>query len=112
MAGLTDYVTREVELSAQAATPAQAFGHLERAHILSQYSTSDHVRVHVAMLRWAWEQKDWREAAGQVVRIIGAATKTALGFVPVGNTGGSNVSPIRPMPLPDDLAAIIARYQR
>ncbi|RIV89033.1 DUF3703 domain-containing protein [Aurantiacibacter zhengii] len=86
-----------------------AFARLERAHILSQYSTRDHVAVHVAMLCWAWRQGSGREMFGQVVRIIGAATKTAVGWIPEGNTGGAEVSPFRPMPVPDDLAAIIAR---
>jgi hypothetical protein len=42
---------------------------------------------------------------------VGAATKTAFGLVPTGNTGGSNVSPIKPMPVPADLRIIIQRAQ-
>ncbi|WP_390584188.1 DUF3703 domain-containing protein [Erythrobacter sp. MTPC3] len=80
--------------------------------ILSQYSTRDHVRVHVLMLKWGLREREPREVAGQLLRIIGAATKTAIGWIPTGNTGGANVSPIKPMPLPDDLAAIIARHSR
>ena len=111
MTDLTDYVEAELDLARGQSDAARRFRHLERAHILSQYSTRDHVRVHVAMLRWAFAERDLREAAGQILRIVGAATKTAIGFVPTGNTGGANVSPIKPMPLPDDLAAIIARYR-
>ena len=33
---------------------------------------------------------------------------TALKAVPHGNTGGSNVSAFRSMPVPDDLATLIA----
>ena len=40
-------------------------------------------------------------------RIVGAATKTFIGFVPAGNTGGANVSAVRPMPIDPELAAII-----
>ena len=109
MAGLSDHVTRELELAKSATDPGGAFRHLERAHILGQYCTSDHVRTHVAMLRWGLAQRDVKEVVGQVIRIIAAATKTAFGWIPVGNTGGANVSPIKPMPLPDDLAEIIAR---
>ncbi|WP_299195090.1 DUF3703 domain-containing protein [uncultured Erythrobacter sp.] len=111
MKNLSEHVHAELDLAGEQSDPAQRFHHLERAHILSQYATGDHVRVHLAMLRWAREQRDWREGLGQLIRIAGAATKTALGLVPVGNTGGANVSPIAPMPLPDDLAAIIARYR-
>lgn len=109
---LHDHVEHELQIATLAPDAASQFSHLERAHILSQYSTRDHVAVHMAMLRWGLRQRDWRETAGQVVRIVGAATKTAIGWVPVGNTGGANVSPIKPMPLPDDLAEIIARASR
>jgi hypothetical protein len=54
------------------------------------------------------QQRDTREIGGQVLRIFGAATKTALGLVPLGNTGGSNVGPFRRMPIPKDLAGILA----
>ena len=108
---LSDPVDTELALAAAAPSANEAFSCLERAHILSQYSTRDHVRVHIAMLRWAVAQGKKREAVGQLVRIAGAATKTAIGLVPTGNTGGANVSPIRAMPLPDDLARIIAHHR-
>ncbi|MEE4201096.1 DUF3703 domain-containing protein [Erythrobacter sp.] len=111
MSNLSAHVTGELDRAAHAGSPEAAFAHLERAHILGQYSTRDHVRVHAAMLRWGLAQRDLREVAGQVIRIIAAATKTALGWIPVGNTGGANVSPIKPMPLPDDLAEIISRHR-
>lgn len=109
---LSDYVASELQSAAVQRDPGAEFHHLERAHILSQYSTRDHVRVHLEMLRWAKRQRDWKEAIGQVIRIVGAATKTAIGLVPTGNTGGANVSPVKPMPVPRDLAAVIARHRR
>jgi len=84
-----------------------SFRHLERAHVLGQASTTQHVRVHIQMLLWALRHRVFREAGGQVLRIIGAATKTALGWVPTGNTGGANVSPFKPMPIPDDLRRVL-----
>ena len=87
----------------------QSFRHLERAHVLAQPSTIQHVRVHWRMLRWGWRRRESREVVGQLTRIVGAATKTAFGMVPTGNTGGANVSPVKPMPVPEDLAAIIQR---
>ena len=87
---------------------ATAFAYLERAHILSQYATSDHVRVHFEMLLWGLWQRDLREILGQLLRIVGALTKTAIGWIPRGNTGGSNVSPFKPMQVPPDLEAILS----
>jgi Protein of unknown function (DUF3703) len=81
-----------------------SFAHLERAHILGQASTREHVRVHWHMFRWGVRRRNLRECVGQFIRMVGAATKTALGLVPHGNTGGSNVSPFRRMPVPPDLA--------
>jgi len=105
-------VDRELRAAAAAEAAGRAaggFGHLERAHVLGQASTVQHVRVHVRMLGWALRQHDWHEAGGQLLRIAGAATKTALGWVPTGNTGGSNVSPFKPLPIPADLQRVLAR---
>ncbi|MBV8034721.1 DUF3703 domain-containing protein [Roseateles sp.] len=81
--------------------------HLERAHILGQASTIEHVRVHAAMLGWALRQRSVRELLGQAWRLAGAALKTWL-WVPWGNTGMSNVSGFRPMPVPPELRQLIA----
>jgi hypothetical protein len=80
--------------------------------VLGQASTREHVRVHWRMLVWAWRKRDGRELFGQVYRLAGAATKTFIGMVPMGNTGGANVSPVRPMPVDPELAAIIERANR
>lgn len=97
----------DAELRAAREDAANGFAHLERAHVLGQASTREHVRVHWQMLLWAWRRRDVRESFGQVYRLVGAATKTFIGFVPMGNTGGSNVSPVKPMPVDPELAAII-----
>lgn len=80
------------------------FTHLENAHVLGQESTYFHVYVHCLMLFWAWRNKNAAECAGQCFRIIGAATMTAFGLVPTGNTGGSNVSPFKVMPISSEIA--------
>lgn len=80
-----------------------AFRHLERAHILGQSLTAAHVRVHWQMLLWGLRHRQAREVRGQLLRIAGAASKTALGCVPHGNTGGAGVSAVRRMPVPADL---------
>ena len=92
--------------------PEQAFRHLERAHVLGQQDTYWHVRVHQEMLRLGSKMGDAREVAGQVLRIAGAATKTPLGIYPTGNTGGANISPIQPLPIPEDLQIIIDNAKR
>lgn len=92
----------------RAGDASKAFYHLERAHVLGQASTVQHVRVHVRMLMWGLRQNDPREVAGQVFRVIGAATTTWAGLVPTGNTGGANVSGLKPMAIPADLAGTIA----
>lgn len=84
-----------------------AFAHLERAHILGQQRTWPHVRTHVAMLAIGWQRQDRREVLGQVGRTVAALLFSRV-WVPVGNTGGANVSPFRPMPLPADLAPLFS----
>ncbi|MEI8649828.1 DUF3703 domain-containing protein [Paraglaciecola sp. Hal342] len=92
---------------------AKAFQHLESAHVLGQESTWWHVKVHCLMFSWAVRQNDVKECFGQLFRIIGAISKTALGLVPAGNTGGTNVSPFKKLPIkPEHQAAITKAKQR
>lgn len=87
----------------------QEFIHLERAHVIGQESTYWHVKIHILMLKWAARNYSYKEVFGQMLRIIGAATKTPFGLVPLGNTGGSNVSPFKKMSIAPDLAAKILK---
>ncbi len=106
------YVEREIRAAYQAEAegkPEVAFSHLERAHILGQTSTVEHVRVHWHMFLWSIRQRDVRECLGQLLRIVGASIGTALGLVPLGNTGGTNVKPFESMPIPPELAALIEK---
>lgn len=81
--------------------------HLERAHILSQPLATSHVRTHVAMLSYGVRHRDRREVAGQLARLLVAGPGSAMGRYPLGNTGGANVSAVKPMPIPVDLRAIL-----
>ena len=86
-----------------------AFKYLENAHVLGQASTYWHVKVHYLMMRWGVRQKDFNDVVGQIIRIIGSAVLTKIKGVPVGNTGGSDVSPVKVMPIKAKHAEIIAK---
>jgi hypothetical protein len=100
-------VSAELAAARVAPNAALAFRHLERAHVLSQQSTALHVQVHWHMLRWGVAQRSVREVLGQVLRLTGAATKTALGWVPRGNTGGSNVPAWKTLPVEPQLQRLM-----
>jgi len=86
----------------------KAFHHLERAHILGQSFTFAHVKTHWWMLKVGWKRRDPAEIRGQLVRIIVAFIISRI-WVPLGNTGGANVHPLKPMPIPDEFQALLRR---
>ena len=83
-----------------------AFHHLERAHILGQRHTWEHVNVHWRMLRLGASVGAWREVLGQMSRMAAAAMFSRI-WVPAGNTGRANVSAMKPMPVPEDLRSML-----
>ena len=89
-----------------------AWHHLERAHIVSQPYLGPHLASHWAMLGFAFGQRDWREVVGQIVRLALAPLGALTGRIPIGNTGRSNVSAFKPMPIDDDLLAQIERLSK
>ncbi|MCC5450716.1 DUF3703 domain-containing protein [Rheinheimera sp. UJ51] len=105
------YINRKLIDANKAATlndTQRSFALLEDAHVIGQQSTYFHCLVHYKMLRHGIRQHDLKEAFGQAFRLIGAATKTMLGWVPLGNTGGASVSPFKPMPISAENQAILA----
>lgn len=104
-------VKEEIQLSQVANSKGEndrAFNHLENAHVLGQESTYWHVKVHFLMFVWSIRNRSSKEFFGQILRIVGALTKTAIGLVPIGNTGGSNISPFKKLPLkPEHRVAIL-----
>jgi len=64
------------------------------------------------MLRIGWRRRDLREVIGQLLRIPGGLIGSALGRVPRGNTGGSNVSAFLEMPIPPDLSELLLLDRR
>ncbi len=81
--------------------------HLERAHILGQPYPYEHTAIHWKMLRFGFKMKNYKEVIGQLPRLLFGGVKSFVGKIPVGNTGGADVPPLRPMEIPEDLAAII-----
>ncbi|GAA6137539.1 hypothetical protein NBRC116583_12860 [Arenicella sp. 4NH20-0111] len=81
---------------------SRCFKHLERAHVLGQSYYLPHVLSHYWMLRVGLRQRNSREIVGQLLRILGSAG-SLVGWIPIGNTGGANVSPFKSMTVPSDL---------
>ena len=108
------YWDLEIALAKKSASTGdreEEFKHLERAHILGQNSTLLHTRTHILMMLWGIRQRNIQEVAGQIFRVFGALTKTIFGLIPSGNTGGSNVSPFKRMPISPELQLIINASQ-
>ncbi len=92
--------------------PKLCFAALERAHVLGQRAFVPHLRVHLQMLRAGWSTGDRREVSGQLLRIALVPIGHLVGGLPVGNTGGANVSAFRPMPVPPDLQGLLEDDER
>lgn len=88
----------------------QAFQHLERAHVLGQQYVLPHVATHYWMLRMGEKRRSVPEVVGQVIRIILGALGSAAGFVPTGNTGGTNISMFKRLPLDPDIQELLKQY--
>lgn len=86
-----------------------AWRHLERAHIIGQAYPLPHTQVHWLMLKFGISIKSKREIIGQIPRLLVGGVKSFVGVIPVGNTGGANVPPLRPMEIPLDLQEILNR---
>lgn len=83
------------------------FSHLERAHVIGQDFVVPHVRSHWLMLAVEVRRRRPRAVVGQAIRIVLGALGSAVGIVPTGNTGGTDISMFRRMPVPRELQAII-----
>lgn len=60
------------------------------------------------MLKFGIRIKNAKEILGQIPRLLVGGVKSFVGTIPVGNTGGTNVPPLKPMEIPKDLQQIIA----
>lgn len=86
--------------------------HLERAHILGQPYPIAHSFVHWKMLTFGFKTKNTKEIIGQIPRLLVGGIKSFVGIIPSGNTGGSNVPPLQPMAIPEDLLKVIKQNSK
>ncbi len=85
----------------------EAFLQLERAHVVGQRHFVSHLRVHLWMLKVGWARRDGREVRGQLLRLLLTPFGHLSGRLPLGNTGGANVSAFARLPIPSELQAIL-----
>jgi hypothetical protein len=107
---LTPFFLKELEIAGNYFSTndfRNCWFHLERAHILGQPYPFHHTLVHLKMLLFGIKIKDTREILGQLPRLLIGGVKSFVGEIPVGNTGGANVPPLKRMEIPDDLKKII-----
>lgn len=83
----------------------QAWSYLERAHIVGQAYPWQHSYIHWRMLLFGFKIKSTKEILGQIPRLLVGGVKSFVGKIPVGNTGGANTPPLKPLPIPTDIDA-------
>ncbi|MDT0539762.1 DUF3703 domain-containing protein [Croceitalea sp. P059] len=84
-----------------------AWYHLERSHIIGQSYPIEHTYSHWLMLKFGFRQKDTKEVIGQIIRLLVGGWKSFINHVPLGNTGGANVPPLKRMPIPNDIEKLL-----
>ncbi|WP_445454971.1 DUF3703 domain-containing protein [Flavobacterium sp. HNIBRBA15423] len=84
-----------------------AWYHLERAHIIAQKYPYEHTFVLWKMVQFGIKIKSAKEVMGQIPRLLVGGVKSFVGHIPVGNTGGANVPPLKTMEIPKDLKEIL-----
>ncbi len=112
--GLKVYYRQELENYKNETSKADlqhAWRQLERAHIIGQPWFVQHTHVHWLMLRFGIKIKNKKEILGQLPRLLFGGVKSFVGKIPVGNTGGANVPPLRIMEIPEELKNIMRPYQ-
>ncbi len=88
---------------------AAAWRHLERAHVLGQPFAWPHTYIHWKMLLFGIKIKNTKEVLGQIPRLLVGGVKSFVGKVPLGNTGGANIPPLRRLEVEPDIKAIFDR---
>lgn len=89
------------------APPTTRWRWLEAAHVLGQTTLPLHWRSHTAMLRYALQLRDLREAVGQVLRLALVPLGHALARLPIGNTGRAHANALTPMAPEPNITGLI-----
>jgi hypothetical protein len=111
---LKKYVNQELSIAKNAFSRKEyslSWHHLERAHVLGQAWPVEHTITHWQMLIFAFRIKKANEIFGQIPRLLVGGIKSFVGEIPVGNTGGSNVPPLKSMEIPEDLERILVNHK-
>ena len=87
----------------------QAWRHLEKAHVIGQAYPFQHSYVHWKMLQFGIKIKSPKEVIGQIPRLLVGGVKSFVGKIPVGNTGGANIPPLRPLPIEQEIIEIFEK---
>ena len=80
---------------------------LMAAHVVGQHDLGLHFHSHRRMLQLAHETKDWREVAGQLLRIGLLPFGHLLGKIPRGNIGRATVGITQPMEPPEAVQRLV-----
>ncbi len=80
---------------------------LMAAHVVGQHQVALHFDSHRRMLGLAGETHDWREMAGQLLRIALLPLGHLLGRIPLGNIGRSTVGVTARMEPPEPVQRLI-----
>jgi Protein of unknown function (DUF3703) len=89
-----------------------AWQKLERAHIIGQPWAVEHTISHWKMLLFAFKIKNTKEIIGQLPRLFIGGIKSYVGEIPSGNTGGTNVHPLKELTIPEDILQIMNPYYK
>ena len=87
----------------------QAWQHLEKAHVIGQAYPLQHSYVHWKMLQFGIKIKSLKEVAGQIPRLLVGGMKSFVGKIPVGNTGGANIPPLKSLPIKQEIIEIFKK---
>ena len=109
---LRPYFQEELHAYQQALAGGQlqvAWRHLERAHVIGQAYPWAHSYVHWKMLQFGIQIKNSKEVIGQIPRLLVGGVKSFVGKVPVGNTGGADIPPLKRLPIDPQITAIFKK---
>lgn len=84
-----------------------ALEQLKRAHVLGQLAVWPHVYTHWLMLLLEWRRRRFGAVVGQLIRMLLGVIGSAVGKVPTGNTGDSDINMFVPLPIDPELQQII-----